>query len=107
MKNILGPMHCFVCVASTHLCYCGTKAGNDYLSANGHGCVPIKLDSQTRYGLFLDQRLDFDNSVFRACKVAEVIEENNFLVSPHLVCIILCISDVFPRVEISEFLLSL
>ena len=100
IENILGFVYYTVSVANTHFCYYSTKTGKDNTSASCCGCVPIKLhflfpEPSGKCSWSPDQ---FTNSVFRACRVADEIEENNFLIitfTADLIYIILCFPEVF------------
>ena len=56
VEYIVGFLYYTVSNAATHLCCCSTKTGKENMSANGHGCVPVKL-YRTRWWLFLTHRL--------------------------------------------------
>ena len=75
---------CTVSVATTHLCCCSTKTGKDNTSENGSFCVPIKvyLQNQVVAVLTLQTAVCW---LFRAWRVADVIEEIISWFATHLI----------------------
>ena len=64
-------------VATTHLCCCSRKTGKDNTSANG--CVPIKLSFQNQVVPVVGPQSGLP-TLFRAWRVADMIDKNNFLI---------------------------
>ena len=56
VEYIVDSLYYTVSIAATYLYCCSTKTGKGNMSANGHGCVPVKL-YRTRWWLSLTHRL--------------------------------------------------